>query len=142
MGREASTGAVAPPATQRYLVFALGGVDYAIDATYVRRLLTHAPGPGSDVRFLGERYPFLDLRALFGLPEQPGGDSLAVLVEAGEERAALLVDRSVDLVPLDGSAFLPVPGRFAGRERQWFRGLAPVQGRLVPVLAAEGILQR
>jgi hypothetical protein len=140
-------GAAARPATPRFALLAVEGVEYALESAWVRRTLP-APGPlPADVAHAGAAFPVVDLRQLFGLaPADSGtaaGERLLLLVErpAGAEpasgapcRLALVVDDLLGIEPLAASAAVPLPAVYRGSGRQWFEGLLPRAGGRVTVL--------
>lgn len=101
--REAGTG-TASPGEGRYLVFCLGGDDYALDAGAVRELLrppplTRVPGAPAALSGLanlrGAALPVLDLRRIVTPDREPGTEPSRVVVADAGEPVGLLVDRVV-----------------------------------------------
>jgi purine-binding chemotaxis protein CheW len=129
-----------PGPARRHVVFALGGIEHAVPAQQVRHSLPADGEVGRELDFLGQTYPVVDLRSLFRLPGPPASTRLILLVEGDGVRAALVVDRLVDLVLLEAAAIVPLPPVFAGVERRWFTGLARLGPRILLVLRVEGIL--
>jgi hypothetical protein len=141
----------AVPLTARFALIAVDGVEYAVDASWVRRSLP-APRPlPPAVPHGGAAFKVIDLRQLFGLPAGaplpgaagPGPERLMLLVEqppTGEGtggdagRVALVVDGLLGIEPLDPGAAQPLPAVYRGPERAWFRGLVPRPGGRVAVL--------
>jgi len=152
------------PAAARFALVAVDGVEYAIDAAWVRRSLP-APQPLPPmVPHGGATFQVVDLRQLFGLPPgtnlpavpgiraAPGAplppatgtatERLMLLVEQparsqpGEaaSRVALVVDDLLGIERLDADAAQPLPAVYRGPERAWFRGLVPRAGGRVTVL--------
>jgi chemotaxis signal transduction protein len=63
----------AKPAAVRFALVAVDGVEYAVDAAWVRRSLP-APDPLPAVNLhRGTTFPVIDLRQVFGLPARPAG---------------------------------------------------------------------
>ncbi len=129
-----------PVAGRRHVVVALAGVQYALDASHVRRSLPAPPTPAPEVAFLGQPYPLVDLRALFRLPESAAPGRLVLLVQGASGRAGLVVDELVELALVDETAVAPLPAPFRGVERRWFAGLVRLGHRVVVVLRLESIL--
>jgi chemotaxis signal transduction protein len=84
----------------------------------------------------GKTYFVVDGALQFGLPPAPGG---RVLVLRGPG-AALLVDRIDRMAQI--SSIVELPRAFRGPERTWYRGLAILDGRVVPVLQPAAILNK
>jgi len=125
---------------RRHVVFALAGVEYAVDASQVRRSLPAPVAPSAELVFLGQTYPLVDLRALFRLTPSADAGRLVLLVQGESGRAGLVVDALVELTVLDEAAAVPLPAVFRGVERRWFGGLARLGTRVVVVLRADAIL--
>jgi hypothetical protein len=143
----------------RFALVAVDGVEYAVDARWVRRSLP-APQPlPAAIAHGGASFRVIDLRQLFGLPPAAGShlgagapgtgtgpERLILLVEqpalevdAGGAadpvgRAALVVDDLLGVEPLAPGAAAPLPAVYRGPERLWFRGLVPRAGGKVTVL--------
>lgn len=132
----ASRQAIGP----RYVLFAVGGVEYAVDASLVRRAVPAPSVPSPEMVVLGQVYPLVDLRTLFRLPPPATAGRQALLVHGESGRAGLLVDRLVELTGLDDAVVVPLPAVFRGVERRWFGGLARLGTRVVVVLRVDGIL--
>jgi CheW-like domain len=150
-------------ATERYALLAVDGVEYAVDAAWVRRSLP-APSPlPAVILHGGTAYQLVDLRQLFGLPagtgaspragDGPGAERLILLLDrppaapgpapvaAGAvPRLALVIDDLLGLEPLAASAAVPLPGVYRGPERRWFQGVLPrADGRITVLLRLEGL---
>ncbi len=76
--------APAPPPAARFALVAVDGVEYAVDAAWVRRSLPVPEPLPAQVPHAGASFRVIDLRRLFGLP--PGAPS-------GTERLMLLVEQ-------------------------------------------------
>ncbi len=131
--------AARPPA-RRHVIFALAGVAYAVDAGQVRRSLPVPPDGAPEVRFLGQPYPLVDLRAVFRLPPSAEAGRLVLLVHTPHGRAGLVVDDLVQLGAIDEATVSPLPAAFQGAERRWFAGLGRLGARVVVLLRLDAIL--
>jgi CheW-like domain len=139
--RHRVTPSTVPPGRgRRHVIFALAGVAYAMDAILVRRSLPVPECFASEVSFLGQPYPLVDLRAFFRLPPSRDPGRLVLLVQTAGGRAGLIVDELIQIVALDESAIGPLPAPFRGAERTWFSGLLRLGSRVVVVVAADGIV--
>jgi chemotaxis signal transduction protein len=153
-------------AAERYALLAVDGVEYAVDAAWVRRSLP-APSPlPAAVLHGGAAYPLVDLRQLFGLPATsatpartgggPGPERLILLIgeppaaagaaapeaaAAGAvHRLALVIDDLLGLEALATGAAVPLPDVYRGPERRWFHGVLPrADGRITVLLRPEGL---
>jgi chemotaxis signal transduction protein len=84
----------------------------------------------------GKTYFVVDAALQFGLPPSSGG---RVLVLRGPG-AALLVDRIERMAQI--TSMVELPRAFRGPERDWYRGLAVLDGRVIPVLQPDAILNK
>jgi chemotaxis signal transduction protein len=84
----------------------------------------------------GHRYFVLDACAHFGTRSRRP-TRLMVLRHA---RAAVMVD-SVDRMQ-EIQFIRPLPDAFSGKERDWYRGLTVLKGRVVPVVKPEAFLSK
>lgn len=156
-------------AAERYALLAVDGVEYAVDAAWVRRSLP-APIPlPAAVLHGGTAYQLVDLRRLFGLPAasdasdaspradgSPGAERLILLIDrppaapgpvapeaaaaSAVHRIALVIDGLLGLEPLATGAAVPLPGVYRGPERRWFHGVLPrPDGRITVLLRPEGL---
>src|SRR5262249_52772726 len=84
----------------------------------------------------GATYFVVDARRHFHLPESAPGRLLIL----SDSPTALLVD-STDRM-LDISALHALPRAFTQEERNWYRGLAVVDGEVVPVVNPDSFLSK
>jgi chemotaxis signal transduction protein len=151
-------------AVERYALLAVDGVEYAVDAAWVRRSLP-APSPlPAAVQHGGTAYQLVDLRQLFGLPAAssdappragggPGAERLILLIgqppaasgpvgagAVADHRLALVIDDLLGLEALAASAAVPLPAVYRGPERRWFHGVLPREdGWITVLLRPEGL---
>jgi chemotaxis signal transduction protein len=134
-----------PTLQGRYLLFALHGRAYAVEAARVKQVRRGEGAVDGQLVFLGVPYTVIDLRALLGFPEWRGAAEgphgrVAVLVAGAGLSGALLVDAIVNLILLPFDVIRSVPPDFSAPERRWLRGLARVDGREIPVLDVDALL--
>jgi CheW-like domain len=134
-----------PTLRGRYLLFAVHGRTYAVEASCVKQVRRGEGAVDGELFFLDAPYTVIDLRALLGFPEWSGAAEgphgrVAVLVVGAGLSGALLVDAIVNLVLLPLDVVGSVPLDFSAPERRWLRGLARVDGREIPVLDVEALL--
>jgi len=135
----------APTLQGRYLLFAVHGRTYAMEASFVKQVRRGEGAVDGELVFLGVPYTVIDLRRLLGFPEWNGAGQgphgrVAVLVAGARRSGALLVDAIVNLVLLPFDVIGSLPLDFAAPERRWLRGLARVDGREIPVLDVDALL--
>ncbi len=124
---------------RRYLVFSVADTAYAVEVSRVKR---SEPLSGAEEALVvhDRSYPILDARAAFGLPAFSGAGRMLLAVEGERRRAALIVDRILGLQSLGGQAALPLPPLLDGVEREWFEGVAVLDGGIVVLLRVDALL--
>lgn len=125
--------------TTRFVLFSVGDVEYAVEATAVRRFLPAGDAAGGAAVFGGNTYPLVDLRARFRMPAA-GAARPMLLVEGRRGGAGVLVDAVLNVVQVQTDAIVELPETFAGAERRWFRGLARLGDRVLVIVDVEGLL--
>ena len=145
-----STGKASNHLREMVILFSVGGVKFAIVADAVdeirelgglKEFSTGISDPKlKSVRHTldrqGQRYFVLDGCSHFGARERRP-TRLMVLRHV---RAAVMVD-SVDRMQ-EIQLIRPLPDAFSGKERDWYRGLAVIKGKVVPVVKPEEFLSK
>jgi purine-binding chemotaxis protein CheW len=144
-GRKAHDGREAPTQVGKFCTFGLGGIVIGIDVRKVQEVLRHdrmtpvplgAPELMGLLNLRGEIVPALDLRRQLGLPVSKELVA-SVVVRAGEEPVALLVEEVGDVVEPSPLDFEPVPASVPGRVRDFVSGTYKLEGMLLLVLALD-----
>ena len=129
----------------KFCTFGLGGIFIGIDVRKVQEVLRHDQmtavplAPAELVGLLnlrGEIVPALDLRRLLGLP-LARELTASVVVRAGDEPVALLVEQVGDVVEPSPFEFEPVPASVPVRVREVVNGTYKLDGMLLLVLALD-----
>lgn len=129
-----------------YLRDALFALDTALveEVVRLRRTTRVARAPGYVLGIMnlrGKIVTVLDLAAILQLGKTAAAeDSRLYIVRDGDGLAGLLVDRSADVIELDGTALEPPPASVRGTEGRFFRGIARAGGHLVAVLDLSAVL--
>ncbi|HET9744038.1 MAG TPA: chemotaxis protein CheW [Terriglobales bacterium] len=132
------------------ILFSLSGYRFAIAAGAVDEIrplagLKEFQPTVADPRFAkvkhilerqGRRYFVIDTCALFHVP--PSDSSRLLLLR--NVPAAVMVDGIEQMHEIETIHALPLA--FAGEERRWYRGIALIRGRVVPVVSVEAFLTR
>lgn len=128
--------------TKQLATFVVDGATYGVDVTCVQEALRDLPrtpvplaGPAVAglVNLRGQVVLALDLRARLGLPAGPA-ERMLVVVTAGADPVALLVDHVGEVVEVSGDQFEPPPGTLAAPLRSLLRGTYKLDGRLLLAL--------
>ena len=144
----ASIGACAPDAASRqYLVFRLGGLDYALDFGKVQELrplnaLERFSSEGEIVEGVvvsrGVIMPIVDMRIAFG-PRPPQHDPLTdvIILKLTSCVMGMVVDGVTDIIPLSLGQIQPVPGAGAV---DYLLGIGEVDGRRLIVIDIDRLM--
>jgi purine-binding chemotaxis protein CheW len=137
-----------------YVIFSLGGENYALEVMRVREVidigtLTKVPGGPKALtgvlNLRGHVVPVYDLRIPFGLPEEatPGRSPCVLMVESrtgNESRiTGLLVDRVSDVLEFAPEEVQPAPPLGLGQASPFVRGLIRHQEGFLLVLDVDRV---
>jgi len=93
------------------------------------------------VNLRGAIVPVIDLRIRFELAHKEfDADSRIIILKAEHLIVGIIVDRLRELLRLDPSAFQPPPNDVAKIDPEYFKEVAPVQGRMLIVLDIKRLL--
>lgn len=149
----AGSGAVESTARQ-YLVFRLGGLDYALDFSRVQELrpLKELERFSSDGEIIsgvavsrGVIMPIVDMRIAFG-PRPPTHDPLTdvIILKLSSCVMGMVVDGVTDIVSLTVEQILPIPGAVAGNAARpavdYLLGLSEADGRRLIVVDIDKLM--
>jgi purine-binding chemotaxis protein CheW len=125
--------------SERYVLFVVGDVEYAVEAATVRRFLP--PGDVSSPADLPAEASLrrIDLRRCFRVAGGPAARPM-LLVTGRHGMAALLVDAILSVAPIATQAVQELPPAFGGAERHWFQGIARLADRVVVLIDVDGLL--
>jgi purine-binding chemotaxis protein CheW len=137
---------------QQYLVFRLGGLDYALDFSKVQELrpLKELERFASDGEIIsgvavsrGVIMPIVDMRIAFG-PRPPAHDPLTdvIILKLSSCVMGMVVDGVTDIVSLTLDELLPIPGAGAngGPAVEYLLGLGEVEGRRLIVVDIDKLM--
>jgi purine-binding chemotaxis protein CheW len=125
---------------RRCLVFSVDRTEYGIPVRHVKMSMPVPPRGESSVTVHGERFPVVDAREVLGLSPATATDRVLLAVEGAHGRAGLVVDRIVSLTSIAERAIVPLPTVFAGAERDWLEGLAPLESRVLALVRTDGLV--
>src|SRR5471030_1743261 len=135
---------------RQYLVFRLGGLDYALDFSKVQELrplkaLERFSSEGEIVAGVavsrGVIMPIVDMRIAFG-PRPPEHDPLTdvIILKLSSCVMGMVVDGVTDIVPLTLDRIQPIPGAGEGQAVDYLLGLAEVDGRRLIVVDIDKLM--
>ena len=126
------------------VTFEVGSEQFAIDILAVQEInrmmqITRVPRSAEClegvINLRGRIIPVVDLRKRFGLPPaERSADSRIVVVEVGGRVIGFIVDRVNEVLRVDGSIVDPPPSMSGGVDRDYIRGVAKLETRLVILL--------
>ena len=135
------------PTREGVILFTVGRFSFAVAASAVQEVRSADSLAGSaielnsgvgKVRHFVEHYRrtyfVVNAAAHFGLARTRP----TIILILRDSPVALLADRIENMTEISG--VLPLPPAFVGDERQWYRGLAYVAKRIVPVVNPAGFL--
>jgi chemotaxis protein histidine kinase CheA len=128
----------APTPLRSHVMFTSGGVSFAFDAVHARHVL-RGDEPEGLVHFLGQPYPVVDLRRVFG--HSPRARTGFVVLVESRARAGLHVDDLHGLCRIDPRGLAPLPAVYRGTERRWIAGLLPTDDGVIVVVRIAELLE-
>ena len=136
--------------TLQLVSFELGGELYGIEITKVREIIliteiTQIPQTPPYVKGLinlrSTVIPVIDLRALFGLPEEElGDDSRIMVIQAAGRTIGIVVDAVSEVLRVKKEQIAPPPPTVAQLGREYLTGLVRLDRQLLILLDIDKIL--
>ena len=133
---------------EEFLTFRLGGEEYAIDILQVREIrarerITAIAGSPAFVRGVinlrGTIVPIVDLRLKLGMAD-PSDNAVTIIIMLSGRVLGLVVDAVTDVVPLAAGDIRPAPAMASTLRRQFIRGIAPAEERMLVVVDLERLV--
>lgn len=126
------------------VTFNLGKEEYGVDIESVQEIIrasdiTPVPGAPGHVRGVinlrGKIIPVVDMRKRFGLAVAEAGDAQRiVVVELGEKRIGMLVDRVSQVMKVPSGIVEEIPEEATTMDEHYIKGVGKMDGRLVIIL--------
>ncbi len=126
------------------VTFHLGKEEYGVEIGSVQEIIratdiTPVPGAPDHVRGVinlrGKIIPVVDLRKRFGLPDCAVGDAQrTVVVELGQKRIGMLVDRVSQVIKVPAGVVEEIPEEATTLEDKYIQGVGKLEGRLIIIL--------
>ena len=130
-----------------FIVFHVGGADYALPSVYVRQLemienitpVPNAPPFVEGVVFSrGQVIPAMSLRARFGLESTAHTARTRLIVTSLNGRVVgLIADSAREFLSIPAGAIQPPPEGLSGLNGNYLTGIATVDGRIILTLDLE-----
>ncbi len=154
MNKDTSSMTAQTAATEQYLSFMLGGEEYGADIRRVQEIkgwdtVTRVPYSPKYVlgviNLRGSIVPVIDLRIRFGLDQVPHDATTVIIVvqvpgERGERTVGMVVDAVADVYNVVSANILPPPDALGAVEKEFVRGLANQDGKLLILLDIESLV--
>jgi purine-binding chemotaxis protein CheW len=132
------------------LAFRVGDQDFGVDVTSVREIrgwtpatpVPHAPSFLSGVINLrGVVLPIIDLAARLGFaPAEPTARHAIVVTQLGNQVVGLHVEGVSDILTIDLTEVQPTPEIASGVAKSFIRGVVPIEGRMISLLALDVVI--
>lgn len=136
--------------SREFLVFSLGGEEYAIDILKVQEIrgyenvtrIANAPDFIKGVANLrGVIVPIVDLRLKFRLEKvEYDAQTVVIVVNIDERIVGIVVDRVSDVMTLDGEQIKPAPEFGVSLPLDYLEGLGNLEDRMLVLVNIEKLL--
>jgi purine-binding chemotaxis protein CheW len=135
---------------QQFCTFHVGDLFLGIEVERVQEVLrgtdiTPVPTAPTTIRGLinlrGQIVTAIDLGARFELEDRHEPGSTVLVLDAGEDLASFVVDRSGDVVEVDETSFEEPPDTLRGESRRLIRGAYKLKGSLLLALDVDYALE-
>lgn len=134
----------------QYVVFKVGKEEYGADihkVSIIEKLMNIARVPATHysirgvVNLRGDIIPVMDMRRLFGLPEQEADDDTRIIIfKLGEFTVGLVVDAVNEVVQLAAEQIESVTSITSDRSMDYIMGVGKVNQKLVTLLNLEKLV--
>jgi purine-binding chemotaxis protein CheW len=138
------------PDMKELIAFRIGEQEFCITITAVREIRgwTMATALPQSPRYIrgvinlrGAVLPIVDLAVRLGLPStEPTLRSVIIVVEFKHQQIGLLVDAVSDILNMNDQNIQPTPDVASDIVKTFVRGLLPVDGRMISLIALDHVL--
>jgi purine-binding chemotaxis protein CheW len=142
----------ADPGNRELIAFRVGRQEFCINVMMVREIrgwtaATALPRSPRYVRGVinlrGAVLPIVDLAVRLGLPaNEPTARNVIIVVQIGQQQVGLLVDAVSDILTASSGNIQPSPDVSSDLVRTFVKGLLPVDGRMISLIALDNALPR
>jgi purine-binding chemotaxis protein CheW len=93
------------------------------------------------INLRGAVLPIIDFAVRLGLPAtEPTARNVIIVVQIQQKQIGLLVDAVSDILTLNSSKIQPTPDIASDTVSSFLRGLIPVDGRMISLIALDNVL--
>ena len=134
---------------REYIAFRIGDQEFCADVMSVREIrgwtpatpLPHAPPHVRGVINLrGAVLPIVDLSRRLGMGEtEPTPRHVIIIMQLGSQLSGILVDAVSDILTLDTTEIQPTPEMPGEPERQFSKGIIPIDKRMVCLVSLDAL---
>lgn len=136
--------------TRELIAFRLGGQEFCVDVMSIREIrgwtaATPLPATPAFVRGVinlrGTVLPIVDLAARLGFPmAEPTARHAIIVAQIGNQVVGLLVEGVSDIFTVTDDKIQATPDVASDMARRFVRGVIPLDGRLISIIAIDSIL--
>ena len=132
------------------IAFRVGRQEFCINVMMVREIrgwtvataLPRAPRYVKGVINLrGAVLPIIDLAVRLGMPgAEPTARNVIIVVQLAQRQVGILVDAVSDILTANDNIIQPLPDVTSGLVKSFVKGLLPMDGRMVSLIALDNLL--
>lgn len=132
------------------IAFRLGGQEFCVDVMSIREIrgwTAATPLPASPafvrgvINLRGTVLPIVDLAARLGFPmAEPTARHAIIVAQIGTQVVGLLVEGVSDIFTVTDDKIQPTPDVASEMAKRFVRGVIPLEGRLISIIAIDSIL--
>ncbi len=140
------------PGNRELIAFRVGRQEFCINVMMVREIrgwtaATSLPRSPRYIRGVinlrGAVLPIVDLAVRLGLPAtEPTARNVIIVVQIGQQQVGLLVDAVSDILTANNMNIQPSPDVSSDLVKTFVKGLLPVDGRMISLIALDNALPR
>jgi purine-binding chemotaxis protein CheW len=132
------------------IAFRIGDQEFCVDIRAVREIRGWAPAtplPGAPayvrgvINLRGAVLPIVDLSGRLGLGSAvPSARHVIIVARLGMRTVGLLVEAVSDILSISEDAIQPTPDVACDTVRSFVKGVIPMDGRMISLIALDGLL--
>ena len=132
------------------IAFRIGDQEFCVDIRAVREIRGWAPAtplPGAPgyvrgvINLRGAVLPIVDLSGRLGLGSAvPSARHVIIVARLGMRTVGLLVEAVSDILSISEEAIQPTPDVACDTVRSFVKGVIPMDGRMISLIALDGLL--